>query len=242
MSFFDSFLMVYYRKQITGGVYAKMKTATTTERPDKDKPYYIISDAAKELHVESHVLRYWEEELSLKIPRNDMGHRIYGPKEMELFHQIIKWKEKGLSLKEIHTKCNPSTKISETTPERSGHHQVIPYPVDSSIVEVSNDTGDDIKMVQFKQILGRIVSDAIRDNSEELTTDIAHNVSEHVNKELDFLFREKEDADEKRFRRLDETIRSFQKARQEAAAAEINEYKTKHKLRRQKRNAKKNPV
>lgn len=208
-----------------------MKTATTTERPDKDKPYYIISDAAKELHVESHVLRYWEEELSLKIPRNNMGHRIYGPKEMELLHQIIKWKEEGLSLKEIHLKCNPSL-----------HHQVIPYPVDSSVVEVSNDTGDDIKMVQFKQILGRIVSDAIRDNSEELTTDIAHNVSEHVNKELDFLFREKEDADEKRFRQLDETIRSFQKARQEAAAAEISEYKSKRKIRRQKRNIKKNPV
>ena len=57
-----------------------------------DKIHYIISDAAKELHVEAHVLRYWEEELALKIPRNNMGHRIYGAKEMELFRQIMRWK------------------------------------------------------------------------------------------------------------------------------------------------------
>ena len=29
---------------------------------------YIISDASKMLNVESHVLRYWEEELEIKIP------------------------------------------------------------------------------------------------------------------------------------------------------------------------------
>ena len=72
-----------------------------------DKIHYIISDAAKELHVEAHVLRYWEEELALKIPRNNMGHRIYGAKEMELFRQIMRWKEEGLSLKEIQRKCAP---------------------------------------------------------------------------------------------------------------------------------------
>ena len=87
----------------------------------------------------------------------------------------------------------------------------------------------DEKMQQFKQILGRIVSDAIRENATELTTDIASHVSNHVNKELDFLFREKEEADEKRFRNLDETIRNFQKARQEAAAAQIKENKSKNR-------------
>lgn len=32
---------------------------------------YTISDAAKMVKVESHVLRYWEDELSLDIPRNE---------------------------------------------------------------------------------------------------------------------------------------------------------------------------
>ena len=34
------------------------------------KEYLMISDAAKEVDVESHVLRYWEEELKLPIKRN----------------------------------------------------------------------------------------------------------------------------------------------------------------------------
>ncbi len=70
-----------------------------------------------------------------------------------------------------------------------------------------------------------------RSNSEELTADIANNVSDHVNKELDYLFREREEADEQRFRKLDETIRNLQKARQEAAAAQIQEVKTKNRRR-----------
>ena len=31
---------------------------------------YLISDAAKQVQVETHVLRYWEEELGLPIKRN----------------------------------------------------------------------------------------------------------------------------------------------------------------------------
>ncbi len=189
-----------------------------------DKIHYIISDAAKELHVEAHVLRYWEEELSLKIPRNKMGHRIYGPKEMDLFRQIMQWKEEGLSLKEIQLKCNPSA-----APVRD-NLQVIQYPGEASAMADTHASSEE-KMVQFKQILGRIVTDAIRDNSDELTSGIASNVSDHVNKELDYLFREKEEADEQRFRQLDETIRSFQIARQEAAAAQITEVKKRNRRR-----------
>ena len=32
---------------------------------------YMISEAAKKLQVESHVLRYWEDELGLEIGRTD---------------------------------------------------------------------------------------------------------------------------------------------------------------------------
>lgn len=82
-------------------------------------------------------------------------------------------------------------------------------------------------MIQFKTILSRIVSDAIRENSDSLTSDIADTVSVQVNKELDYLFREKEESDEKRFRELDETIRSYQKTRQEIAATQITANKAK---------------
>ena len=44
---------------------------------------YSISEAARLLEVENHVLRYWEEELGLTIPRNELGHRYYREEEIQ---------------------------------------------------------------------------------------------------------------------------------------------------------------
>lgn len=63
--------------------------------------YLLISDAAKEVRVESHVLRYWEEELRLPIKRNELGHRYYTQEDVERFKQIKAMKERGLQLKAI---------------------------------------------------------------------------------------------------------------------------------------------
>ena len=49
---------------------------------------YMISDASKQVNVEAHVLRYWEEELALDIPRNEMGHRYYTEEHIRMFKQI----------------------------------------------------------------------------------------------------------------------------------------------------------
>ena len=62
---------------------------------------YIISDAARMINVEPHVLRYWEEELAIEIPRNELGHRYYTEKEIHLFENICDLKEKGFQLKAI---------------------------------------------------------------------------------------------------------------------------------------------
>ena len=35
-----------------------------------EKVRYMISDAANIVNVESHVLRYWEDELELNVPRS----------------------------------------------------------------------------------------------------------------------------------------------------------------------------
>ena len=63
--------------------------------------HYLISDASKKVDVESHVLRYWEEELEMAIPRNEMGHRYYTDFHIRLFKQIKELKEKGYQLKAI---------------------------------------------------------------------------------------------------------------------------------------------
>lgn len=62
---------------------------------------YIISDAAKMVDVESHVLRYWEDELDIVIPRNEMGHRYYTDFHILLLKNIKELKECGYQLKAI---------------------------------------------------------------------------------------------------------------------------------------------
>lgn len=62
---------------------------------------YLISDAAKKVEVESHVLRYWEEELEIPIKRNELGHRYYTQEDVERFREIKNLKEQGLQLKAI---------------------------------------------------------------------------------------------------------------------------------------------
>lgn len=62
---------------------------------------YIISDASKMLGVESHVLRYWEEELNVVIPRNEMGHRYYTDNHINLLKNVRDLKNQGYSLRTI---------------------------------------------------------------------------------------------------------------------------------------------
>lgn len=66
--------------------------------------HYRISEASKKLNVEDHVLRYWEEDLGMDIPRNEMGHRYYTDVHIETFQRIKEMKELGCQLKEIRQK------------------------------------------------------------------------------------------------------------------------------------------
>lgn len=63
--------------------------------------HYLISEASRLVDEESHVLRYWEDELALKIPRNDLGHRYYTEVQLEVFRTIKELKQQGYQLKEI---------------------------------------------------------------------------------------------------------------------------------------------
>lgn len=62
---------------------------------------YMISDTARKVDVEAHVLRYWEEELEIPIARNEMGHRYYTPEDITLFKNIRELKEQGFQLRAI---------------------------------------------------------------------------------------------------------------------------------------------
>lgn len=61
-----------------------------------DETRYMISDAAKKVAVEAHVLRYWEEELELPIARTELGHRYYTEENIRIFQNIKELKELSL--------------------------------------------------------------------------------------------------------------------------------------------------
>lgn len=79
---------------------------------------YLISETAKLVQVEPHVLRYWEEELGLSIKRNEMGHRYYTDKDLEIFQKIKELKKEGLQLKTIKEKLHEKDEIPQVEEHR----------------------------------------------------------------------------------------------------------------------------
>ena len=73
-----------------------------------------IKEASKMLHVETHVLRYWEDELNLEIKRNAQGHREYEERDIRLFERVKKMKEEGLTLRDIRNAIIRAKRARET--------------------------------------------------------------------------------------------------------------------------------
>lgn len=198
--------------------------------------HYLISDASKKVDVESHVLRYWEEELEMDIPRNEMGHRYYTDFQIRLFKQIKELKEKGYQLKAIKAALDKSLESGE---EAVVPADVLEEDVVAALKECTENEKAELeklddkeltallaeeKAEQFKLLLGRMVGQAIEENNEKLSQDISRMVNDKIMKELDYLMRVADERDEERFRQLDETIRLYQKesrGKAEAAASKI---------------------
>jgi len=196
--------------------------------------HYLISDASKKVDVESHVLRYWEEELEMNIPRNEMGHRYYTDFHIRLFKQIKELKEKGYQLKAIKTAL---AKTLDAEGESVVPTDVLEEDVMTALKECTEQEKRDLekldpgeaaelmnreKAEQFREFLTQMIGQAIEENNEKLSQDISRMVNDKVLKEIDYLMRVADERDEERFRQLDETIRLYQKenkGRAEAAAA-----------------------
>lgn len=72
-----------------------------TEGSIVEEHRFLISETAKIVAVEPHVLRYWEEELEIPVGRTELGHRYYTRENIETFQKVKKLKEEGLQLKAI---------------------------------------------------------------------------------------------------------------------------------------------
>ena len=203
------------------------------ERMAMDEVHYLISDASRKVDVEAHVLRYWEEELELGIPRNEMGHRYYTDFHIRLFKQVKNLKEKGYQLKAIKHALEQMKKDGKLEGELTD--ELLERDMDAALKVLKEEestamvaaTGEGMalpasaeeKMAQFQQMMNLIIGRALEVNNEKLSQDISCLVKERLAGEMELLLKDSNQKEEERFRMLDETIRSFQKSGQEEAAA-----------------------
>lgn len=66
----------------------------------------LIGQAAEILQCNKSLLRYYESEFSLSIPRDHLGRRYYTSKELEMFRYIYKLKEDGNRNEQIKAVLN----------------------------------------------------------------------------------------------------------------------------------------
>ena len=203
---------------------------------------FMISEAAKQVDVESHVLRYWEEELGLKIGRTEMGHRYYTNDDIQLFRCIKKLKDEGMllrelkplipELKETRLKIKSGGTSKETAasapspapvpgaPPVSAPDSSPASPLASTPVSApeSGDVMIPLKNVeQMRALVGDVFREALSENNTVLKKDISSTVTADVVHEMDFLLQAKERQQEEHFRRLDSLIRQQQATRKESA-------------------------
>lgn len=155
---------------------------------------YMISDAAKLVEVESHVLRYWEEELELPIARNEMGHRYYTEDDIRLLKRIKTLKERGYQLKAIKMDISGN---GELLPQE----ETLPQTVKPDKAEIIEDNKE--KMKQFQTILSKALGEALRENRD----DFGSRIADQVTKEMNYQLRLHEEQQEEHLRKLDESIR-----------------------------------
>ena len=158
-----------------------------------EEKIYSVSEAVRLVGVESHVLRYWEEELGISIRRSSQGHRLYSERDIELFGKVREWRQKGLQLKAIRLLLNKEDVAEEAVDfdrqvktiaydEQGINEQGIDEQEAQSYEIVSTeDTKENLEkfMLILKQMmkevteeqdrrLEQMISDAVRDEMETL--------------------------------------------------------------------------
>lgn len=176
-----------------------------------EKVRYMISDAANIVNVESHVLRYWEDELDLSIPRNEMGHRYYTKENIQEFQRIKELKEQGYQLKAIRMIVHngPMDGLMPDIAEPCDDVELRVAQTEQSILDNTD------KMAQFTELMTQIVGTAMAANNQKLSEEISGEVGKQVLKEMNYLMREREEQEEERFRKLDAAIRESLRSKEE---------------------------
>lgn len=208
---------------------------------------YSISDAARQVGVEAHVLRYWEEELGFEIPRNSQGHRYYRESDIGFLRKIKDLKEQGFQLRaikilmpdmrkvehmsgqELYTlreELNQRVQLEEEQKTNRGRMgRVMPMPTNRTAeAGLQHTSPNNVKLEQFEALLRNMIRDTLQEQQEASEERISEAVSERMIKEMDYLMREKEDAEEsfqeKQIALLQQILVELRPVEKEAAASE----------------------
>lgn len=177
--------------------------------------HYMISEAAKRVNVETHVLRYWEEELSLSIGRTEMGHRYYTEDDIQLFCCIKELKEQGIQLKELKglipdmLRTRDKLKLQKEPKEDP--------TVSNSVSEEQLDMASNTSLEKIQLQIEEIFQHAMLENNKILEESVSQSISQAIIKEMNYLFQAQDRQEEDRYKKLDHLIRQQQTYRKESA-------------------------
>ena len=158
--------------------------------------YLLISDAAKEVAVESHVLRYWEDELHLPIKRNELGHRYYTEEDVARFKKIKGMKERGLQLKAIKMILKDG-RLDVLSDKENGEKNNDRTGLSIDIVERSPETISEESREEKSKRLQWLLQQLIRETLKENNGELCREIKESVVKELDYQFRMQEEREDR---------------------------------------------
>ncbi len=107
-------------------------------------------------------------------------------------------------------KIQPEQKEREVGEEREEYSLCVSKASECTPT-VQEERTDGVRMLQ--EGMTKWLGDLLQKNNEHLSQKIEEGVSERMARELRFLFRQQEEREEERYRRLDRTIREYQQAR-----------------------------
>lgn len=204
-----------------------------------EKTVYYISEVSKLVQVEPHVLRYWEDELSLSIGRNEMGHRSYTKEDIERFRQIKHLKEQGLQLKAIRMVLHggnafPLTdmkngkhveyesvqngiteKVEDMVMKKAKKYMVTMTKGKETVMELpreelpSYEADTDDDKAKKAARLQYLLQHLVTDAVKKANQEMCTEIKESILKELDYQFRQQEERDETHWKQEEEHFRKI---------------------------------
>ncbi len=158
---------------------------------DKNKKY-SISEASEIIGFSKHVLRFYEKEFNIIIPRNKSNHRYYTYTEIEKYLYIKALKERGLSNQQIKVIINsPEEIIDNKEIAVTKNEQLV---ISNELIPDNQNNPDNYskELQNIKEIIGNEININILSLKENITNDIEELFNKYLNDDKNITNTEKD--------------------------------------------------